>query len=244
MIQSNNQFRELVLSDLLFYYDLIRFLHERLSSQASASTYVYYYTNPPIFHFKNLLRRMPEMVGHFAELDLIWGIPFFNNNSRKNLLYQMNISYTSKETQLSYEMIRYWTNFAKTGTQRLTNEKSFFSPRFLGNPNDEKNLSVYWPLYAENSKSYINFHADHIRTETNFLEEHFQFWDSILHRQICTPFRWYHTCLLVGILILTILLVLIYIFYNNKRARRNIIPTDLTNGHIITTYHFLPSVVT
>ncbi len=65
----------------------------------------------------------------------------------------------------------------------------------------------------------------------------------ILHRQICTPFRWYHTSLLVGILILTILLITIYIFFNTKRSRRNIIPTELTNSHIITTYHFLPSVV-
>lgn len=116
--------------------------------------------------------------------------------------------------------------------------------RFLGNPNEGNNLSKYWPMYEEESKSYINFHAAEIRIEKNFLEERFQFWQMILHRQICAPFRWYHTCLLVGILILTLLLILIYIFYNNKRARRNIIPTDLTNGHIITTYRFLPSVVT
>jgi high-affinity Fe2+/Pb2+ permease len=66
----------------------------------------------------------------------------------------------------------------------------------------------------------------------------------ILHRQICTPFRWYHTSLLVGILILTLLLIIIFIFYNSKRSRRNIKPTELTNSHILTTYHFLPSVVT
>ena len=116
--------------------------------------------------------------------------------------------------------------------------------RFSGNPNEGNNLSLYWPTYEEESKSYMNFHAGDIRIEKNFFEERFQFWQMILHRQICAPFRWYHTCLLVGILILTLLLILIYIFYNNKRARRNIIPTDLTNGHIITTYHFLPSVVT
>lgn len=112
-------------SDLMFYYDLIRFLRERLSSHASASTYVYYYTNPPIFRFKNVLRRIPDMVGHFAELDLIWGMPFFNGINQTNFAYQMNLSYTPKEIQLSYEMIRYWTNFAKTGTESLINLKSY-----------------------------------------------------------------------------------------------------------------------
>jgi len=101
-------------SDLMFYYDLVRFLRERLYSEASTSTYVYYYTNPPIFNFENVLRRIPDMVGHFAELDLIWGIPFFNG-SNTNIAYKMNLAYTSKEIELSYQMIRYWTNFAKTG---------------------------------------------------------------------------------------------------------------------------------
>jgi carboxylesterase type B len=206
----------------MFYYDLVRFLRERLYSEASGSTYVYYYTNPPIFNFENVLRRIPDMVGHFAELDLIWGIPFFNR-SNINIASKMKLSYTSKEIELSHQMIRYWTNFAKTG-----------------NPNDPNNLSLHWPLYEETNKSYINFHAQEIRIENHFLEERFQFWDMILHRPLCIPFRWYHTCLLVGILILTILLITIYIFFNTKRSRRNIIPTS---SHVITTYHFLPSIV-
>jgi len=211
-----------LISDLMFYYDLVRFLRERLHSESSASTYVYYYTYPPIFNLENVFRRIPNMVGHFAEIDLIWGIPFFN---RTNI--NMNLSYTLEEKELSFQMIRYWTNFAKTG-----------------NPNDPNNLSLYWPLYEKINKSYINFHAQKIRIENQFLEERFQFWDMILHRQMCKPFRWYHTTLLVGISILTILLIIIYIFYNTKRSRRNIKPTELNNGHILTTYHFLPSVVT
>ena len=34
-----------------------------------------------------------------------------------------------------------------------------------------------------------------------------------------------------------------YIFYSSKRSRRNIKPTELTTTHIVTTYHFLPTVV-
>ena len=100
----------------MFYYDLVRFLHERLNSNSSASTYVYYYTNPPIFDLDNLLRRIPNMIGHFAELDLSWGIPYFSmTQNHSNLAYTMNISYTRAEVELSYQIIRYWTNFVKTG---------------------------------------------------------------------------------------------------------------------------------
>jgi carboxylesterase type B len=97
----------------MFYYDLVRFLHERLRSESSASTYVYYYTNPPIFNLANDLRRVPNSVGHFAELDLIWGIPFLNRTDR--LL--MNVRYKPEQIKLSLQMIRYWTNFAKTGNK-------------------------------------------------------------------------------------------------------------------------------
>ena len=120
-------------SDLVFYYDFVRFLHKRLRSGSSASTYVYYYTNPPIFDFEYGPRSFPHMIGRFVELDLIWGIPFFNQTSRLNINmhYNVNLSYTSKEINLSYQMIRYWTNFAKTGTKcRIVNESlCFYSQR-------------------------------------------------------------------------------------------------------------------
>lgn len=66
----------------------------------------------------------------------------------------------------------------------------------------------------------------------------------ILHSQICTPFRWYHTCLLVGVLLVALTLLAIYIFYNAKRSRRNIKPTEIRSTDVVTTYHFLPTVVT
>jgi carboxylesterase type B len=230
------------ISDLMFYYDLIRFLHERLRSESSASTYVYYYTYPPIFDLENVLRRIPNMVGHFAELDLIWGIPFFNR-SDMNITYNMNLSYKPEEIQLSLQMIRYWTNFAKTGAEISLFSSIKINIYFQGNPNQPNDGSIHWPLYEKSNKSYINFHAHQTRIENYFLEERFQFWDMISHRPQCTPFRWYHTCLLVGILILVLLLISIYIFYNTKRSRRNIKPTEITTSDILTTYYYFPSVV-
>jgi hypothetical protein len=99
----------------MFYYDLVRFLRERLRSNSLASTYVYYYTSPPVFDLDNVLRRIPNMIGHFAELDLTWGIPYFSRTTRTNIAYSMNISYKPEEVELSFQLIRYWTNFAKSG---------------------------------------------------------------------------------------------------------------------------------
>ncbi len=115
---------------------------------------------------------------------------------------------------------------------------------FLGNPNKPQYVPLNWTLYEQNNKSYINFHGYDVTIEENFFEERFQFWNMILHSQMCKPFHWYHTCLLVGILIIVLVLLAIYIFYNAKRSRRNIKPTEITQTDVVTTYHFLPTVVT
>ena len=65
----------------------------------------------------------------------------------------------------------------------------------------------------------------------------------ILHTQTCQHFHWYQTSLLIGIFVLVLLLLAIYIFYNAKRSRRNIKPTEMQNTDVVTTYHFLPTVV-
>jgi len=214
-------------SDLMFYYDLVRFLHERLKSNIFSSTYVYYYTNPPIFQFGYFSQLIPNMVGHFAELDLIWGSPFFSDRKSSIKVRKPKTFYTNEEIELSRKMILYWTNFAK-----------------FGNPNDRKHLPIHWPIYEQTNRSFINFHAEQIRIENAFFEERFQFWEILSHRHKCRPFRWYHTSLLVGIFIFTLLLILIYIFYNTKRSRRNIKPVDLTSHQIRTAYQYLPTVVT
>ncbi len=125
---------------------------------------------------------------------------------------------------------------------RIKKKKIFF---FLGTPNEPEYVPVYWPLYEEKKKSYINFHNYDADIEENFFEERFQFWNMILHGRICTPFRWYHTCLLIGILLIVLCLLAIYIFYNAKRLHRNIKPTEIANNDVVTTtYHFLPTIVT
>ena len=98
----------------MIYYDVVRFLQERLRSEPAATTYVYYYTQPRRWHSDASRHNSPNVVGHFAELDLLWGVPFFNRSDAR-MARQTNLSYTSAEIELSRQLIRYWTNFAKTG---------------------------------------------------------------------------------------------------------------------------------
>lgn len=112
-----------------------------------------------------------------------------------------------------------------------------------GNPNGPEYVPVTWPKYEEKNKSYINFQNYDAQIDENFLEERFQFWNMVLHTQTCQPFHWYQTSLLIGIFVLVLLLLSIYIFYNAKRSRRNIKPTEIRSTDVVTTYHFLPTVV-
>lgn len=182
-------------------------------------------------------RRTPPLVGHLAELDLTWGVPFLNRTGKA--------AYTSEEIELSAQMIRYWSNFVKTGNNHRVPLplRTSFMLLFQGNPNEPQHASVHWPMYEAETKSYINFHARRIRVDENFLEERFQFWDMLFHRPICTPFRWYHTSLLIGILVLVLLLIFTFIFHNTKRSRRNIKPIEMTTSEMLTHYQYLPSVV-
>jgi hypothetical protein len=113
----------------------------------------------------------------------------------------------------------------------------------LGSPNEPDYVPVIWPLYESKKKSYINFHNYDVKIEENFFEDSFQFWNLILHTQVCKPFLWYQKSLLIGIFVLILVLLSIYIFYNAKRSRRNIKPTETPNSDVVTTYHFLPTVV-
>ena len=115
----------------------------------------------------------------------------------------------------------------------------------LGDPNAPDHVSVRWPNYESTSKSYLNLHANHTRVGHDFLEERFQFWHSILHRPRCLPFRWYHTCLLIGILVLVLTLLFVYICYNAHRSRRNVKPTSevISNDVVTTTYRFFSPIL-
>ena len=187
-------------SDAVVYYDFVRFLHERLRSESSAATYVYYYTHATRSPIDNLLS----------------GTPFPSPTGTN----------ATEDIELQSRLIRYWTNFVRTG-----------------DPNEPAGVAVLWPRYEADRKAYMNLHGSRTRVEENFLHERFHFWDMVLHRPACTPFYWYQTCLLVGILLLVLFLLSTYIFHTTKRSRRNIKPTGMITCEMLTHYQFLPSVV-
>ena len=71
-----------------------------------------------------------------------------------------NKLYKQEEVLLARRIMRYWTNFAKTGMKLFSyhnkKKENFY---FKGNPNEPNHLSIHWPLYEKINKSYINFHA-------------------------------------------------------------------------------------
>ena len=73
----------------MVYYDFVRFLHERLRSESSAATYVFYYTHPTRSPIDNLLS----------------GTPFPSRTD----------SNATDDIELHTRLIRYWTNFVRTG---------------------------------------------------------------------------------------------------------------------------------
>ena len=114
----------------------------------------------------------------------------------------------------------------------------------LGNPNEPStSIMNEWPLYNASDKFYLNIQLDEIRIGKHFLEDTYQYWHWLFHRPICVPFRWYHTSLLIGIFILAFFLILLSIFHNTKRSRRNIKPIEMTTSEMFAHYQYLPSVV-
>lgn len=113
----------------------------------------------------------------------------------------------------------------------------------LGNPNNPSSIENEWPIYNASNKFYLNFHFDQIRVEKNFLEDTHHYWHLLFHRPVCVPFRWYHTTLLVGIFILAFFLIILSIFHNTKRSRRNIKPIEMTTSEMFAHYQYVPSVV-
>ena len=119
-----------LISDVLFYNDYYRFLQQRLT-RSQGKTFVYRYSHwtshihPTVCH--SYLSRQ-KIVGHFAELEYTWGVPFvFDRTVNHTPLIQyvtypsrMSTGYTPEELQFTGEMIEQWSNFVKYGQPNST----------------------------------------------------------------------------------------------------------------------------
>ncbi|CAF4027643.1 unnamed protein product, partial [Rotaria sp. Silwood1] len=72
-------------------------------------------------------------------------------------------NYSNDENNFSREIIRYWTNFIKTG-----------------NPNKNSSLirdtKIQWKSYTNNEHNYMFFQLNNIHNEHNYYDSMYYFW--------------------------------------------------------------------
>lgn len=110
-----------LISDLLFYNDYYRFLLHRLSLQRR--TFIYRYSHRSSTHYPtrcySYLVQEKQFVGHFAELEYLWGIPLLlqsNIDRIEAIEYRFNRSgWTEEEMKFSEALIERWAKFIREG---------------------------------------------------------------------------------------------------------------------------------
>jgi len=127
-----------LVSDLMFNFHMVHCLNLRAQvPNQTASNYAYIYSHRPTFKarslFRDHLKTLPHVIGHFAELgeyildhssskifsgclDYVFGVPLARGYRRIHRNVNMSYyNYSNDEEEFSREIIRYWSNFIKTG---------------------------------------------------------------------------------------------------------------------------------
>ncbi len=181
---------------------MVRCLNLRVKvSNRNSTNYAYIYSHRPTFKvrstFRDQLKILPQAIGHFAELgkmkifvlfsmrilfliDYVFGVPLARNYSRIHRNVNMSYyNYSSDEEDFSRQIIRYWSNFIKTGFVEIC----LFHIDFLffnRDPNkdvssEDENL-IEWKLYTDDEHNYIYFQLNNIRNERNYFDTMYNFW--------------------------------------------------------------------
>ncbi|UJR15213.1 hypothetical protein I4U23_002172 [Adineta vaga] len=159
-----------LVSDLMFNYHMVHCLNLRSQIvNKTTSNYAYIYSHPPTFKsrslFRDHLKLLPQMIGHFAELDYVFGIPLARGYRRIHRNVNMTYyNYSNDEENFSRQLIRYWSNFIKTG-----------------NPNKDSSLIILdsqseWKPYTAYEHNYMFFQLNNIRNERNYYDSMYSFW--------------------------------------------------------------------
>ena len=126
-----------LVSDLMFNFHMVRSLNLRAQTSSKHSTnYAYIYSHRPTLKVRSTLRDqlklLPNAIGHFAELgnahslvtlashpvlvDYVFGVPLARHFPRIHRNVNMSFhNYSADEENFSRQIIRYWSNFVKTG---------------------------------------------------------------------------------------------------------------------------------
>ena len=84
-------------------------------------------------------------------------------------------NYTTDEEEFSRKIIRYWSNFIKTGSVNFF-FFAFFSFGFFRNPNRGSKVDVEWKEYLKDEHNYMFFQLNEIRNELNYFDSMYEFW--------------------------------------------------------------------
>ncbi|XP_078390362.1 bile salt-activated lipase-like [Cetorhinus maximus] len=128
--------------------------HAMISGNASR-TYAYQFSYPS--KMPNVI--WPEWIGalHTEELQYLFGRPF-----------SMSKSYNNQERELSKTMMRYWTNFAKTG-----------------NPNYPQSVPVNWPEHGtEKHYMELNVNLNQGSVGSNLRPKQFTMWNELISKMV------------------------------------------------------------
>ncbi|GAB1606389.1 acetylcholinesterase-like [Argonauta hians] len=122
------------LDQLVSDYNFLCHVNQMAEAYSNAGEKVYYY------YFTHLPSQSPwpDWVGayHGAEIEFIFGAPV---ERKRNFL--------ENEVELSKKMMRFWTNYAKTGDPNKN----------WGEPNLQE-----WPVHTAAQKEYLNLNADNV----------------------------------------------------------------------------------
>ncbi|CAF1024438.1 unnamed protein product [Rotaria sordida] len=158
-----------LVSDLMFNFHMVLCLNLLSNIPIrNASNYAYIYSHRPtskvLSGYRDQLKLLPEAIGHFAELDYVFGVPLGRNYSRIHRNVNMNFyNYSTDEENFSRQLIRYWSNFIKTG-----------DPNKGSSSMDESNIE--WKPYTNNEHNYLYFGLNSIQNELNYFDKMYQFW--------------------------------------------------------------------
>ncbi|CAF3882499.1 unnamed protein product [Adineta steineri] len=213
-----------LVSDLMFNFHMVHCLNLRTQLlNKTSSNYAYIYSHRPTFKarslFRDHLKLLPHVVGHFAELDYVFGVPLARDYHRIHRNVNMSYyNYSNDENNFSREIIRYWTNFIKTG-----------------NPNKNSSLirdtKIQWKSYTNNEHNYMFFQLNNIHNEHNYYDSMYYFWLKCFQTELdggchnghfitkmkkhLLPFFIFLSCLLIIIII-----CFIYAHYQRKKRQR------------------------
>ncbi|CAF3585212.1 unnamed protein product [Rotaria socialis] len=166
-----------LVSDLMFNFHMVHCLNLRaqLPNQKS-SNYAYIYSHRPTFKarslFRDHLKTLPHVIGHFAELDYVFGVPLARGYRQIHKNVNMSYyNYSNDEENFSRQIIRYWANFIKTG-----------------NPNNDSlstiQSNVQWRPYTKNEHNYVVFQLNNIHNEPKYFDSMYYFWLNFYQKEL------------------------------------------------------------